>query len=304
MLKLLLFGLLIGLAAAPGRAAEAADPARFLPDDAAGWPRVGRDQEFDRAAIFKFMDGAGEIYLSYGFTRLLVREYGLSGKPPVAVEVYDMGTPADAFGIFSQDSDGMRVEVGEDGLSGGGLLRFWKGRWFVRILAESDTPETAAVVNALAARVSAAIPRSGARPRLLDLLPGEGLDRRETRYLHKQVALNAHYYIADENVLAMSASTEAALATYRRGDQKQLLLLVRYPSGEEAARAFRRFGQSFFYEKVDYASGRHVEEIDEGNVTGAARRGPYLVLALDAPDRAVAESLLAAVERRIREAKR
>ncbi len=67
-----------------------------------GWqPRAER--RITPAKIFDYMDGAGELYLAYGFRSLLVRDYAKPGEPKITCELYQMPSSADAFGLFSQD---------------------------------------------------------------------------------------------------------------------------------------------------------------------------------------------------------
>ena len=68
---LVIFGLMPPLAAAAG---AGADLARLLPGEIAGWKPAGEDRMFTRENIFDYMDGAGEIYLAFGFRQVLVRE--------------------------------------------------------------------------------------------------------------------------------------------------------------------------------------------------------------------------------------
>ncbi len=52
---------------------EAMQPGEFLPKQVDGWLAVEEDKTYTRSTIFEYMDGAGEIYLSYNFQHLLVR---------------------------------------------------------------------------------------------------------------------------------------------------------------------------------------------------------------------------------------
>jgi hypothetical protein len=47
------------------------------------------------------MDGAAELYRSYAFKRLMVRRYMKTDHPAIMVELFDMDSSDDAFGIFS-----------------------------------------------------------------------------------------------------------------------------------------------------------------------------------------------------------
>ena len=298
MACLIIIGLLPPLAAATG---PGADLARLLPDEIAGWKPSGPDRAFTRDTIFEYMDGAGETYLGYGFRRLLVREYAEAAGALLVAEIYDMASAADAYGIFSNDPDGEDVQVGREAIYGGGLLRFWKGPYFVRLLAEKETEETKGLVTRLGLRIAAAIPEDGSKPALLGCLPQERLEKKSLRYFHKQVSLNAHYYLADENVLLLDERTEAVLARYKEGWDKAMLLVCRYQTPGDARRAYLKFGRAYFSVAADPNKGTTIEMIENGEFAGARLAGACLILVFESPDRKSCDTLLRAAESRIQE---
>lgn len=274
----------------------------LLPAEVAGWRAdPAADKAFTRDTIFTYMDGAGELYLAYAFRGLEVREYADGRGGSIAVELYDMGKPADAYGIFTQDRDGEAAAVGREGLYGAGLLRFWKGRFFVRILADRETEETKRIVLALAVRAAARLADDGGQPRLVAALPPAGLEAGTVRYFHQQVSLNSHYYLADENVLGLSADTEAVLATYRLPQGKAMLLLSKYIRADDARRAYLRLCEGFFSEPCRRKDELHIERLESGDSAGVKRNGSFLVLVLEAPDAAECERLLLAAAKTIQE---
>jgi hypothetical protein len=293
-----LLGLLPPLAAA---ADLGPDLARLLPDEIAGWKPSREDRAFTRDTIFEYLDGAGETYLGYSFKRLLVREYIDAAGSPLVAEIYDMAAAADAFGIFSNDPDGEDVPVGREAIYGGGLLRFWKGPYFVRLLAEKETGETKSVLIGLGLRIAAAIPEGGSKPALLGCLPLGRLEKKSVRYFHKQVSLNAHYYLADENVLLLDEGTEVALARYKAEWGKAMLLVCRYRTPADARRAYVKFRRAFFSPGGDPNVGTTIEKIENGEFAGARLTGPFLILVFESPDRGSCESLLRSAETRTQE---
>lgn len=128
--------------------------------------------------------------------------------------------------------------------------------------------------------------------RSLDILPTEGLVASSVTVVRDQAALNAHYYLADETALGLGRRTDAVLARYRDGSGEALLLVAVHPAAEAAERVYARFGRDFFSERFDPKTPRFLERIETGDWAGAARRGPVLVVVLEASDRAACESLL------------
>jgi len=298
IVSLIAAGIIAPLAAVSARAV---DLSRFLPGSTGGWSPTGEDRTFTRETIFEYIDGAGEIYLGFAFRRLLVREYAGGDKSSLVAEIYDMAVPEDAFGIYSHDQDGEDAAVGARGLYSAGLLRFWKGPYFVRLLAEKETEETKRVVFDLGRRIAAAIPDASPAPRMLRCLPAEGRIAATTRYFHKQVSLNTLYYLADENVLELDARTEVALARYGVSGGKVLLLICRYASPADARRALVHFGRDFFSGAAAPPSGTLVDEVEPKEFAAARLAASFLIVVLESPDRATCTSLLDAAASRIKE---
>ena len=204
-----------------------------FPEQANGWTAAARTQTFGRRTLFDSMNGAGELYLAYDFQRIHVHEYAGTGAARIVAEAYEMATSEDAYGVFSHDPDGEDVGIGQGNAYAAGLLRFWKGTWFFRILAERETPDARAAVLEIGRALAQPI-AEGPRPSILRRLPPRDLDASSVRYFHTQVSLNLIYYLADENILDLSPRTDAAMATYRRDGEKMLLLVVRYRNSRQA----------------------------------------------------------------------
>jgi hypothetical protein len=206
-----------------------------MPSEVSGYRAAGSDHDYDRKTIFEYIDGAGEVYLQYAYRTVRVREFARQGQPGISIQLFDMGRSADAFGIFSVDREDDDAGIGQDSEYGGGLLRFWKGCFFVCISAERETPEAKEAVLALGRAVAGAIANDGERPEVLEGLPPEGLLAQRVRFFHGPFGLASHYPAVDGKAIGLSQETDAVLATYRKGDSVARLLLVLYPDAVRAA---------------------------------------------------------------------
>lgn len=139
--------------------------------------------------------------------------------------------------------------------------------------------------------------------RARDILPGQGLIASSLAALRDQAALNAHYYLADETLLGLGRKTDAVLARYRTGTGESLLLVIVYPTAEEANRFYGRFGRDFFSDRFDPKSPGVVEKLETGDWAGAALKGRVLVVVLESPDREACDSLLRRAEEKVPAAK-
>jgi len=76
-----------------------------LPEDnsVAGWVKSERLLRFEKNNLFDYIDGGAELFLEFGFDKLLVQRYkrvGGKGDEEIAVEIYEMESPESALGIY------------------------------------------------------------------------------------------------------------------------------------------------------------------------------------------------------------
>lgn len=277
------------------------DLGRLFPAEIAGWKTSGADRIFSRDTLSDYKHESQDILLGFPFRRLHVREYRNDQGHRLVAEIYDMTTTADAYGIFTHGRRGKEIAVGRGAVYGSDFLRFWKGPLYVHLKVEDVTENSERILGALGKQIAAVLPDLGSKPRLLSCLPDGGREEESLRYFHKQVSLNVHYYLADENVLLLDENTEAALAHYKTGWSRTLLLICRYPSAERAREALVRFSRDFFSTRADDGRDLIVEPIDSGEVAAASRVAMFLILVFEAADRDTCRSLVQDTELCIRE---
>jgi hypothetical protein len=265
-----------------------------LPAQAAGWKWNGNEMKYDPKTVFEYIDGAAELYLAYGFQGLGVRKFEKSGQPPITVELYEMASSEDAYGVFSFERQDEAVGIGQGSEFGGGLLRFWKGKYFVSIYADAGGSEAESAVLTTGRATADLIRETGPEPKLVHLIPGEdlGLVDRSVRYLKSHIRLNQRFFIAHDNILNLSRRTEAVLAQYIQEGQKTHLLLVRYPGESEANEAYQTFRSAYLPD----AGGKDLLKTEDQKWTIARQKGEEVIVVFGAPTAADAEALLKATE--------
>jgi hypothetical protein len=272
----------------PNRVEEISKLSHYLPLDVYGWHAGGRDEVYDPETIFDYIDGAGEVYRAYNFRHLLARRYLKEGKPDLLADFFDMGSPDDAFGVFTHDLEGESLRIGQGAVYKGGLLSFWKDRYFVSLYAEAETPETQQAVFALGEAVAAAIPGTGKKPNLLSCVPRE-FDLETARYFHGHIILNYHFFISAENILHLDQKTNAVLVSAGEKPEMIFLLIVRYP-GEQAARAAEEsFSKAYMPDAVEPG----LVQTEDKRWTRIEKKGHHLVIVFGAPSASWAEKIIA-----------
>jgi len=264
-----------------------------LPAALGEWTAEGRDERYHRDTLFEHIDGGAELYLTYGFVEALVRRYTDRGDSEIVLEIYDMGRSTEAFGIFTIEREDEDIGIGQDSEFGGGLLRFWRDRYFVSILATGDVVKAEPTMVVLAKAVDRHLGSRGPRPDLVGRLPHDGLDGGSIRFFHTADILNRRYYLSDENLLLLSRQTDCLLAEYDLGGTSARLLLIRYPDREAARRAHDTFLENYLPDAAETG----VAQLENGNWSMVRRQEDLLVLVLESSTEAVGVTLLDGVTR-------
>jgi len=301
---LALAGLLAGAALSQAGAASL-DLASLLPTSGAveGWRMQGKPASYTPSNLYDYIDGGADFYLSYDFRRAVVADYGGPSGAKITVELYDMGSSYDAFGVFAHEQAEESPPVGQESSYAPGLLTFWKNRVFARIFADRSPAAMREPILRLGKLVATRMRATGPKPPLLRLLPRSGLAPRSVRYLHTDTALNSVLYLPG-NPLRLNPKTKVVYGEYpRAGGAPVKLLIADYPDARQAAAAYSGVA------KLHGASGAKPE-------TGYARaterykwvagwaRGRYVVVVSNAPDEAAARRLLHSARKQIAAAAR
>ena len=297
-----------------------------LPKTIGVWSRPDSARIIDSSNIFDYMNGAGELYLAYGFNHLEVYEYSAADQQDgILVEVYVMKTANDAFGLLSMDWGGEPVSIPSlpsfqanpgvapptRALYGGGLLRLWADTIYARVMAYRETSESKKAVLALGQKI-AADRKISAEPELLNVFAqtiDSGWKLRQDRisYFRSHLVLNSVYYLSHQNILNLDHSAEAVTAAYENRSnaaksQSVQLLFVKYASPQKAQKALDDFHKAYLEEHqkgVDLGLTEkytHVFKIEDGWL-GYTLNGAYLGVVFECPRRESAQMIINHISR-------
>ena len=166
-------GLVVVALLAAVSTADARDKSSLTP---AGWRSAGPVETFDKKTVWKAINGAAELYLTYGFTRLQLHRFS-KGKLKVALHVYSLGSPLDALGVFLRErpEDAAAVK-GAGAMSAfaapGHCLSFRGSRYFRVQVSEGEL--TRVSCGQALAHAASAYKTSVDLPAELSLLPAKG----------------------------------------------------------------------------------------------------------------------------------
>jgi hypothetical protein len=264
---------------------ETVNLADLLPPQIGSFERQADADTYNRETIFDYIDGAGEVYNSYAFREVATGLYGKEGGPRITLELFDMGTPDDAYGVFSYGREQEETGVGGGYELRGSVLSFWQNRFYVCLTLEESDESSSGLLLTAAKEVSQRLPEPTPKPALVDMLPLDGLVPHSDRYGHRHQTLNYHYYLVRENVLHLDSTTNLALARYQPAPT--LLLLVEYLDEAKASSAANSFRQTI----LSGATDAEPRARSNGKFTSCDQVGRYLVVILEAPSIDAARSL-------------
>jgi hypothetical protein len=261
----------------------------YFPDESAGKIEV-----FVGKKLFDYMNGGAELYLAYGFVEIAVWNYSTAGNQ-ATVGIYEMGGPAEAYGIFSHTSKGDPVDVGVPAVLARGMLSFYKGKFYVRVVAKSDPVKARDLLIHLGKQVAAAVPGKPHMPEEVGLLP-QGAVEGSLRYLVNPETARTVWFDG-EGELILTEKARAVTAFYQGGDADIQATRISYPDKAAAIKACRALGKQL--------SLKTAESKGECNASGKTEDDAFTVLAAKdgvlrwvtgAPDQKSASAWLAKVK--------
>ena len=259
-----------------------------LPDQVLDWQAEPEDAVYDRETLYDYMNGGAEVYLAFDFQQVFVRKFKRTGEDEIILDIYDMGSPAEAFGVFSCDREDEGAGIGQDSEYGFGLLRFWKGRYFVSVIAAGDDQAAKPAIFKLGKSVAGLLGSKGEKPEMLKLLPDKGLLKDRISFFHSNVNLNNRFFIASDNILNLDRSTDCVFAEYEeKGQEPVILMIVRYPDKAAADKANASFRLGYMPEAKDTG----LAEMENRLWTMVKQKENIVAIIFDAPDTARAQEL-------------
>ncbi len=266
----------------------------FLPAQLGSWS-LSSDTLYTPGNLYEYINGGAELYLSYGFQKVQSLRYTAENQPDIILDVFDMNSPEDAYGVFMYSAEDISELVGQGTQYNEGFMLFWMDHYFISILAYPETPESKAAIMEIARTLEKKIGRQGELPVILKYLPAGGLDTESIRYFHHYAWLNSHYYIATENILLIADDTRAVMARYGGTGDKHILLLVEYPSGERAGEAYDSFTENYLPE----LQGNRSLQLEDGKYTGIERKENVLIIVFNAGSAEIIDGMIEQVEKNI-----
>lgn len=159
-------------------------------DFAPGWTLEGAVNQYDKDNLYTYIDGEAEFFFPFGFELLHSARYVKSSeKASLVADVYRMGSPLDAFGVYSnyRRPETPVVPIGAEGVCSATQCLFYQDRYYVQISVSGADKLPQDVFTACAKAIATKLPGDARPPNELDLLRVEGVVPRSERYLAKSL---------------------------------------------------------------------------------------------------------------------
>ena len=201
----------------------------------------GEDRTFHQDDLFDYIDGGAELFLSFGFNQVFNRIYSAENQPDIYVDVFEMTSAYNAYGVFTLSTEQPVAEFGQGSQYTLGSILFWKDKYFISIITNPETPEAKEAIFEIATMIDEAIPKEGTLPQVLKYIPTNNFMPGSIRYFRHHHWQNSHLYLGYENFFNIDQTTHCALAKYKYDEGMTLLLLIEYPDDEKAQSGYANF---------------------------------------------------------------
>jgi hypothetical protein len=136
----------------------------------------GTPEVYEGYSLYEYINGGADIFYRFGFKRCVSYTFAdttAGDEREVVVDVYDMGDPLNAFGIFRRTaaSDTIRRGVGVEYVTSPRGITFWKSFFYVQVTDKSASSLSTEVLHEVAGGLADAIPGDRELPAAVSALP-------------------------------------------------------------------------------------------------------------------------------------
>ncbi len=183
--------------------------------------------------LFAFMNGGAELYLEYGFGKLLVAGYQNRYKDDIQLELYRMESDKAAYGVFTVLTSNMEVngKIDQKSVMDDGRLYFWKDRFLGVIYSLEQNRRTWQSIHELANSVSLNIPSEGQIPGLMSIIDVNGLIKNPV-YFTGNIGSRDFYHL-DSDLKGLLDFNEGVIGHY----SNEMMMLLGFSSSNMAENA-------------------------------------------------------------------
>ena len=215
------------------------------------WKIYDEVMYFTAENLYEQINGRAEYYIGYDVIGLTFVSFDkkLDSENSINLSIYDMGTPTNAFGVFSgeRSMDSQRLELGREAYRSGANYYIWHGQYYIQIITFDTSYELKDVGKKLAKNLSDLLEDRGEPVWGLSVLPKEN-----------RIPQSIQYFAVDAMGLDFMRNTYTA--KYYKGDSVLSVFLSRKNSSDSAQKTLNKF--------TTHAKqyGKGIDYIDKENI--------------------------------------
>ncbi len=189
-----------------------------------GWLRAAELEHFAGDSLFKYINGAAEMYHKYDFVGVTVAKY-VRDDNTITADLYFFEGPDQAFGMYTtlRPDEPDTASLGVESFSFGFNLVFVKGSHLVNVYTYDDFEGAIPAVRSVATVLERWLPGTSEKPRMFGLFPERG-----------RVAFTEKIFA--EGFLGRGFLTEVHTVEYAVGDERLRLFIAPDPAGKKFGR--------------------------------------------------------------------
>ena len=231
-------------------------PEFLLPSDGEilDWVQSIAPSTYEGKTLYRDRAESPDLFYAYGFQRQAEVEYQtprFGSKPLILLEIFDMDTPENAFGIYNfHIYPQVKFEwVGSKAILSGGYLRFSKGKYFIQIEGYEFATGIREAMVLLAKNIAARIKEPPSESPMLALLPSNKVSG-SVKLFRSNWALRQIYSTLPINVPELSDTAVGVSARYRDNPdlknwmEAQIVFIIRFPDSSTAESAYTVYRDS------------------------------------------------------------
>jgi hypothetical protein len=165
-------------------------PDGHLPPDnfVEGWTQLGKKRWVAGKHLDEYIGRQAAMFQSYGVSLLTAADYKREGEneSSLTIESYEMDNPLGASGIYHYHrgrilrGQGIPVDVGIEGVRGAGVLYFYKGLYFFKLIYTGSSDKKPNMVE-MGIYIAKSIPGTSRPPRGFEYLAVDGVNPKTSR---------------------------------------------------------------------------------------------------------------------------
>ncbi len=224
--------------------------------------------------LFSLINGGADLYHEYGFREVVAAKYGFTAGDTVKAEIYDMGSPEGATGIYSmtEASQARPFSAGVAGRQGEGFVQFIKGSCMVYIYHQGTD---AFDLQYLSGCLSAGMEGSHPQPPLMQVLESIDGEKDKIVYFKGNLGLSSVYSFHYKDVFGYAEGAAAAFPTYK-------VILLAYGDENACIEGFNQARDFFmnsdrYQGQMSHRGSFHMEDRKERQID-CLYEGSYLMI--------------------------